>query len=112
MIDFSSTNGYGRPPSRKNQPACSLYFIRDDNSLPPYKLSCPFCKRTIMDGVKGTLDKMVDGPVSAEDYDFACNLQCKLCCQKFRLLVNAKFPVDIDKLVAAPAPKFTEDGWQ
>lgn len=105
-MDFSNTSGYSRSPfdNRKGQPAVSLYFIRDDNALPPSKLSCPFCKRTIMDGVKGTLDKMVDGPVDAEDHDFACNLQCKLCGQKFRLLVNAKFPFDLDKMVDAAPP--------
>lgn len=105
---------YSVPPprsmyvTRKDQPAISLYFIRDDNSFQPHKLSCPFCKRTIMDGVKGRIDKMVDGPVDAHDHDFACNIQCKLCGQKFRILVNANFPIDLQTLIDAAPPTSDE----
>jgi transcription elongation factor Elf1 len=99
-------------PNRKFQPSVSIYFIRDDNDLPPSKISCLFCKRTLMDGVKGTVDKVVDGPVPADDHDHAFNIQCKLCGQMYRMLVNANFPVNLDKLVDAGQPMLTPEGWK
>jgi transcription elongation factor Elf1 len=98
--------------NRKFQPPVSIYFIRDDNDLPPSKLSCLFCKRTLMDGIKGTVDKVVDGPVSADDHDHAFNIQCKLCGQKFRILVNANFPINLEELVDAAQPVLTAEGWK
>lgn len=90
-------NGYSHPGppttnyvNRKDQPAISVYFIRDDQNSKPYKLSCMFCKRTIADDVKGTIDKMVDGPMPADDHDHATNIQCKLCGQKWRILTGVR----------------------
>lgn len=87
--------------SRKEQPPISLYFIRDDNHLPPHKLSCLYCKRTIMDDVKGTIDKVVDGPLPAEDHDYASNIQCKLCGQKYRVLAGVGVPAPVPETRAA-----------
>lgn len=72
--------------NRKNAPAISVYFINDDNKNPAHKLSCMFCKRTIADDVKGTIDKIIDTPQPADDFDLAINIQCKLCGQKWRIL--------------------------
>lgn len=79
--------------SRKGLPAITMYFIRDDNDTEPYKLSCMFCKRTIADRMKGVIDKVVDGPMPANDHEFASNIQCKMCGQMYRLLMGASVPM-------------------
>jgi hypothetical protein len=73
--------------SRRGQPAISLYFLSDDAPIMT-QLSCIWCKRTIAD-VKGHIDKMVSSPVDLVDVDIAINIQCKLCDQHYRMIVNS-----------------------
>jgi hypothetical protein len=73
-------------PDRKHCPAISVYFTRDDDNTPPHKLSCMFCKRTILDGVTGRIDKVIDAALPADEFDLAMNIQCKLCRQLWRIL--------------------------
>ena len=85
-MNYGNYGDEGRP-RRDTAPAISVYFINDADHNPPHKLSCMFCKRTILDSVSGRIDKMIDTPLPvAEDFGLALNVQCKLCGQKWRVL--------------------------
>jgi hypothetical protein len=79
---------YATPPYKQkyDAPAISMYLM--SNSSPVMeKISCMNCKRTIYD-LKGTVDKVINTPMPVVDFDMAINIMCKLCKQKYRLLIN------------------------
>lgn len=74
---------------RGSDAAVSLYLVND--SRPELeKISCMYCKRTIVD-IKGRIDKVVDAPQSADDFGVVVNIRCKLCHQNYRLITNQSF---------------------
>lgn len=72
---------------RRQYPAISFYVLDDEGADEMEKLSCSWCKRTIMD-VKGRIDLMISTPMPVKDFGVAINIQCKLCHQEYRLLIN------------------------
>lgn len=82
-MNFNSRDNW---VDRRDAPIVSVYLVNSSTQHPPHKLSCMFCKRTIADGVKGEIDRIIDGPVPDEDFGTAMNIQCKLCGQKWRIL--------------------------
>lgn len=79
------------PPKRKRNadPALSIYLI-NERAPEMEKLSCIWCKRTIAD-IKGRVDKIIDAPMSSEDFGIAVNIRCKLCHQNYRLVMAQTF---------------------
>jgi len=73
---------------RRDSPAISIYVI-DSNQSHMDKISCIHCKRTIYD-IAGTIDTMITIPMPVVDFGLAVNIQCKLCKQQYRLLINGK----------------------
>lgn len=72
---------------RREYPAMSMYVLDDDGASEMEKLSCSWCKRTILD-IKGRIDVAISTPMPVEDFGIALNIQCKLCHQRYRLLIN------------------------
>lgn len=72
-------------------PPISFYVLDDDGATVMEKLSCIWCKRTIMD-IKGRIDLAISTPVPVEDFGIAVNIKCKLCGQQYRLLINPLTP--------------------
>lgn len=76
----------------RDTPAISFYVLDDHTVGEMEKLSCIWCKRTILD-IKGRIDIMITTPVPIDDFGIAINIQCKLCSQKYRLLINPTIPL-------------------
>jgi hypothetical protein len=72
-----------------SSPAMSFYVLDDDTADSMEKLSCVWCKRTILD-IKGHIDVIITTPMPSDDFGIAINIRCKLCGQNYRLLINAK----------------------
>lgn len=84
MSDRYETKPY---KDHHNTPPISFYVLDDGSASEMEKLSCIWCKRTIMD-IKGRIDLAISTPVPVEDFGIAVNIKCKLCGQQYRLLIN------------------------
>ena len=76
-------------------PPVSFYVLDDDTSETLEKLSCVWCKRTILD-IKGRIDIAIMTTMPVKDFGIAVNIRCKQCGQNYRLLIN---PVVVSELV-------------
>lgn len=75
--------------SRQECPPVTIYFLAQDTTGDLYSISCLFCKRTITDRVKGTIDYAITSPMPSDDYDTQLNIMCKLCKQNYRFVTTA-----------------------
>lgn len=79
---------------RDNHPAISIYWIAEDvergRPVVLHKLSCMFCKRTIVDEFRGVIMTIINSPLSLANFGASLTVQCKQCKQKYRMiLVNS-----------------------
>lgn len=80
--------GYADPYAvrikRKDYPTVSIYIVA--NAGPAFeKLSCIFCKRTIIESNVLPVG-IITAPLPLEQFKTASEIQCSLCAQKYRLL--------------------------
>lgn len=92
MSDDELNQTYRR--RRDDDPAITIYWIASAIDKRPVKLnawSCWWCKTTIMDQIAGTIDSIVNAPVSLDDFGISGTIRCRLCRQNYRLVIRDSY---------------------
>lgn len=72
--------------SRGDEPPITIYLIKDEKQKKPYKLSCLFCKRTLVI-VRGRIIRVVDYPDTNPNFNVDFEFKCKQCKQDWRFVL-------------------------
>lgn len=74
---------------RDKDPAITVSWIASatvGRQVPLNAFSCPFCKTTVSDHIRGTMKEIINAPLNVNQYSFSCSMRCKYCKQNYRFV--------------------------